>query len=184
MAAGWRNAMGAIGLVLGLGALVGVPAAVDAVLPDVRSVADRPLTVVAGVTLVPPGGATHDPAASRPGSGEVVLRAGGLTMRLNAVGVRDRPADFVAHARRKLLRDDGLRPGSPTPVRTDAGVLGERADLSVVEQGAGRPGCFAAFVAESVGVTVVVSPVTGCAAVPDAVWGAVRSLRVESVGTW
>lgn len=178
--------MASIGLVAGLVAIVAVPAVLSAALPGERPVrtGDR-LDVGFGVSVRPPPDARHDAAKSRPGSGEVLLRFGGLRLRLRAAAVRERPGDFLRHARAKLARDEGLRVGPAAPVRTAAGVPGERADLSVENEVFGeKPGCYAGFTAESAGVVAVITPVASCAEVPPSVWQAVTDLRFSRPEQW
>lgn len=185
MAAGWRNALAAIGVVAFLAALIVVPAGVDAVLPEDGPLPSGELDVGHGVSLRPPPGARLDLAASRPGTGEVLLLARRLRVAVTAVQVRERPADYVAHARRKLRRDGGFRVGEPVSVRTATGVPGERSDLLVGRGGhRGRPGCAGIFTGEKAGAVVVISPVEGCAAVPADVWKSVTSLTFSAVDTW
>jgi hypothetical protein len=182
---GWRNALAAIGVFAGLGALVLVPAVVDAALPDEGPLpaGDR-LDVGYGVTLRPPPGARLDLNVSRPGTGDVELLVGDLRLRVTAVELRGHPADFIAHARRKFARDEGLRAGPPTSVRTGSGVSGQRADLSVEDSGDGDPGCAGIFTGADAGAVAVVSPVDGCAAVPAQVWAAVESMTFAPVEQW
>lgn len=180
-----RNAVAAVAVLLGLGALVAVPAVIQAALPDVGPLpaGDR-LDVGFGVSVAPPPGARLELATSRPGAGEVVLLVDGLSVRLTAVAVPRRPAGFVAHTRRKFSRDDGLAAGAPARARTSAGVVGERGDLRPEDGRSGDPGCYAVFVAEEVGAVAKISPVAGCAAVPAGVWASVESMRFEPVDEW
>lgn len=183
MSAGWRNAIAAIGLVLALAAVVGGPAAVDSALPALRPVPVDDLYVGFGVSLRPPPGSQHDAGSSRPGSGTVELRTGGLTVRVTSAYVRERPADYLRHARRKLDRDDGLRVQDTEPARTAAGVPGERGAVRPTDAD-GEAGCYAAFTAELAGVTVLITPVTDCAAVPAPVWAVVSSLTFDREPAW
>jgi hypothetical protein len=175
-----RNAAAAVAVLLGLGALVAVPAALQAALPDEGPLpsGDR-LEVGYGVAVRPPGGARLRRDDSRPGAGEVVLLVRGLSVRLTARYVPERQAAFVAHARRKFSRDHGWRPGPPERTRTAGGVVGERGDLTPDGGPAGEPGCYGIFTAEEAGVVVVISPVAGCGAVPADVWASVGSLEFE-----
>lgn len=184
MASAWRNAMAAGAVLAVLGALVAVPAVIDAVLPDEGPVppGDR-LDVGYGVSLRPPAGARLDLGSSRPGNGDVVLLSDGVRLALTAVEVRERPADYTAHTRHKLNRDEGRSVGPAVPVQTGAGVRGQRADLGAGEWG-GDPGCAAIFAAEDAGVLAVISPVSGCAAVPADLWAAVVSLTFEPLEQW
>jgi hypothetical protein len=113
------------------------------------------------------------------------LIVGDLRLHVTAVELRGHPADFVAHARHKFSRDDGLRAGPPMSVRTVAGVSGQRADLRVEDPiGGGRPGCAGIFTGEDAGAVAVVSSVDGCAAVPDEVWAAVESMTFAPAEQW
>lgn len=177
-----RNAAAAVALLAGLGATIGVPAALGSGLPDDGPVplTDGRLDVGSGVTLTPPPGARLRLDDSRPGGDEVVLTTGGTTITVRTVLVPHRPRDFVAHTRHKFQRDDGLLAGPVEPWRLAGGVLGERGDLRVVDRFAdGRPGCYGIAVAEGVGVVAVVSPVDGCRAVPDATRAALDTLTFE-----
>lgn len=186
MAGQGRNAMAATGLLVGLVAMVAVPAAAGLVLPDQRPVPRTgTLDVGYGVRLRPPAGATHDAAVSRPGTGEVVLLSAGLTLRFSAVVVHERPADYLAHTRHKLARDDGLRVGPAAPVRTAAGVSGQRSDVRPADPTlGGDPGCHTVFAGRSAGVSVLVTPVSGCTDVPAAVQEAVAGLTFGEVPAW
>ena len=185
MGAGLRNAAAAVGVLGALAALVIVPAVVGLSLPDEGPLpAGRRLDVGYGVTLRPPPGARLGLAESRPGAGGVELRAGRFTARFTAVEARDVDrAGFVAHARRKLARDEGFRPGSPEPVSTEAGVPGERGTLEP-DHDDDRSGCYAIFVERDAGVVAIITPVADCDAVPPEVWSAVRSLTFEPIGNW
>lgn len=173
-----RNALAAIGVLAGLAALVAGPAAIDVGLPDVGPLpAGGTLDVGYGVSLRPPPGARQDLGASRPGAGEVVLLVAGVRVRVTAVEVPERPDDFVAHARHKFARDEGLRPGPAQPARTTAGVSGEQGDLRGTD--GGRSACYAIFTADALGAVAMVSPVDGCAAVPEQVRAAITSLTFD-----
>jgi hypothetical protein len=181
---GWRNARAALGVFGVLVLLVAVPAAVSQALPGEAPVpAGERLAVGYGVSLRPPPGARHVVGASRPGGGEVELRAGDVSVRVTAVEVRGPARAFAAHARHKFSRDDRLRAATPERYSTDAGVSGERGALTPVDPD-GRPGCYAIFVAEGAGVVVRITPVAGCAAVPPEVSSAVRSLTFDPAGVW
>src|SRR5919107_1756126 len=101
-----QNAAAAAAVLLGLGALVAAPAAIQAALPDERPLpGGERLDVGYGVSVRPPDGARLRLHDSRPGAGEVVLLAGGLSVRLTAAYVPERRSEYVAHARRKFSRD-------------------------------------------------------------------------------
>ena len=185
MGAGLRNAAAAVGVLGALAALVVVPALVGLSLPDEGPLPPGPrLDVGYGVTLRPPPGARLGLAESRPGAGGVELRAGSFTARFTAVEAGDvDPAAFAAHARRKLDRDEGFRPGPPEPVSTEAGVTGERGPLASTRDG-DLSGCYAIFVERDAGVVAVITPVADCDAVPPDLWSAVHSLTFEPIGNW
>jgi hypothetical protein len=182
-----RNASAAVALVVGLCAVVGVPAAIAAALPD-----DEPmppgerLDVGLGVSMLPPPDARLDLDEARPGSGLVAFRSGPVTVTVTAVYVRDRPGEFVAHTRHKFSRDEDLTPGPAAPWRLAAGgVVGERGDLRAadgsftVDELGNRPGCYALAVVEQLAAVVTMTPVAGCAAVPPEIWTAAGSLTFE-----
>jgi hypothetical protein len=182
MGSGLRNAAAAVAVLAGLVALVVVPAVVGRWLPEEGPLPPgRRLDIGYGASLRPPPGARLALGPSRPGMGEVELRAGGLTVRFTAVAAREVDvAAFTAHARRKLSRDQGFRPGAPEQTSTETGVRGERGPLAPT--GDDRAGCYAIFVAEDAGVVAVITPVADCGAVPPEMWSVVRSLTFEPVG--
>jgi hypothetical protein len=175
-----RNAVAAVAVLVGLGALVAVPAAVDAALPETAPVPPGRLEIGYGVSIDPPVGARLDAGSSRPGTGEIVLLVDDHTVRVTAVEVRARPAAFVAHARRKFARDEGMQPGPARRAHTPAGISGQWADLAAGDEpSSGEPGCSGIFTAESTGVVVVVSPVDGCEDIPWRISAAVTHMTFE-----
>ncbi|MFK3980101.1 hypothetical protein ACI2K4_06920 [Micromonospora sp. NPDC050397] len=177
---GWKNAGAALLLLAGLGALVGVPALVALPLPQEGPPlpADR-LDIGFGATIVPPTGARLDLGDSRPGSGAVTFQADTVRLRVTAQQVTGPVEPYVAHARHKLDRNDGLLPaGAPERVRTTSGLSGERGSLRGVADDV-RPGCYAVFTGHLVGVVVLATPAESCAELPEPVWAAVTSIAVE-----
>ncbi|OJF11675.1 hypothetical protein [Couchioplanes caeruleus] len=180
-----RNAVVTLGLLAGLGATVAVPAGLGALLPDDGPAPAGRLEVGHGVALTVPPGARWDRGESRPGTGAVTLRLGSTDVAVSSVPVPERRADFLAHTRHKFARDDGWTPGPPAPLRFGGGVVGERGDLVAgKDTTAGEPGCYGAAVAEGAGAVVVISPVSGCAAVPAEIWTLVESMTFEAVDPW
>ena len=116
-ATGWKNAGYALLLLGGLAALVAVPALAALPLPrEGPPMSTERLDIGFGATIVPPPGARLDLADSRPGTGEVLLRADGARIRLSARQFRGDAGPFVAHMRHKLRRDEWLEPvGAPEP---------------------------------------------------------------------
>lgn len=182
-ATGWKNAGYALLLLGGLVALVAVPALVALPLPrEGPPLSTERLDIGFGATIAPPPGARLDLGDSRPGSGDVTMRAGGVRLRLTARQFRGDAAPFVAHARHKLNRDEWLRPaGDPEPVRTTSGVSGERGSLLGDDVADVEPGCYAVLAAQSIGVVVLVTPVANCADLTAPVWAAVTSIEVDPV---
>lgn len=176
-----RNALAALALIAVLGATVGLPAAVAAMLPTEAPVpSSRPLDVGYGVALTPPPGALLDVDSSRPGTGDVTLLVGSVTVNVRAVSVPERPEEFVAHTRRKFERDQGLTPGPAEPLRLANGVLGERGDLRPHDEaGADEPGCYGVVASGQLAAVVEISPVAGCAAASAAIWTAVQTLTFD-----
>ncbi|MEV6602015.1 hypothetical protein AB0M36_34965 [Actinoplanes sp. NPDC051346] len=177
-----RNALAAVGLLVGLGAMVAVPAVPAVLLPDEGPAlpAGR-LEVGYGVALTVPHGARLHLGDSRPGGGGVTFRTGSTTVTVSAIPVPERPEDFIAHTRRKFVRDEGQTPGPAQPWHLGSGVTGERADLFAGDGAtAGEPGCYGAAVSEGIGAVVVFSPVAGCTAVPAEIWTAVASMTFEA----
>jgi hypothetical protein len=182
-ATGWKNAGYALLLLGGLIALVAVPALVALPLPrEGPPLSNGRADIGFGATIAPPPGARLDLGDSRPGSGDVMLRVGGVRLRLTAREFRGDPAPFTEHVRRKLNRDEALRPaGAPEPVRTTSGVSGERGSL-LGDNGV-DPGCYAVLTARSIGIVVLATPATSCADLPAPVWAAVTSIEVDPAGT-
>jgi hypothetical protein len=173
-----------VALLLGLVGMVVVPGVLTAVLPDTGPLPGDRLDIGYGASLRPPDGGRLELSGSRPGTGEVTVVVGSHRLKLTAVEVPERPGDFARHTRRKFSRDEGLRPGPPQEVRTDAGVRGERGDLRPADSWGGESGCYALFAAESAGAVAVISGVDGCAAVPQPLWASVTSMTFEPVEQW
>ncbi|GAA2518567.1 hypothetical protein [Pilimelia columellifera] len=182
----WRNAKAVLAVLVGTGAVIAVPATVNALISDDVTLMDgRPVDVGVGVgvTLSPPAGSRLSLSDSVPAISTVLLRHEGATLEVTAVSGVDRPADFLAHARRKLRRE-GMFTVRLRPVVTRAGVLGERGDLVPVPGGVGVSGCYAGFVADERGIVVKISNVSECRAVPPLVWVAVESITVAPEEEW
>jgi hypothetical protein len=180
---GWKNALYGLLLLGGLAALVIVPALVSCALPAQGPPLTDRLDIGYGATIQPPPGARLDLTESRPGSGDLLVRAGEVEVRLTARSFRGDPGPYVAHAKHKLSRDDSLRPaGAPEPLRTASGVAGERGSLVPADADA-DPGCYAVLTARSVGIVVLVTPVSGCAELPVPVRDAMASIEIAAAGT-
>ncbi|MFI5497045.1 hypothetical protein [Actinoplanes sp. NPDC051859] len=172
-----RNALAAVGLLVGLGLTVALPGIPAALLPEEGpALPGGRIDIGDGVALTLPAGARLDLGDARPGSGDVTFRTGAVTVKVATSAVPDRPAEFIAHARHKLDRDEDLRPGPAEPWPTTAGVQGERGDLAPA-------GCYFAAVAEGAGV-VVTMPDTGCGSAPPEVWSAISSITFEEAAKW
>ena len=178
-ATGWKNALYGLLIFTGLGALVLVPGLVSCALPAEGPPLTERLDIGYGATIQPPAGSRLDLADSRPGSGNVLLRADGVEIRLTAQSFPGDPAPYTEHVRTKLDRDDGLRLlGRPEPMRTTSGVTGERGSLVNWDSDEGY-GCYAVLTADSVGVVALVTPVTNCAVLPGSVSAALASIEIE-----
>lgn len=180
MATGWRNAFGALAVLGGLVLLVVVPAVVATRFPDEQAPPPGRLDVGYGVTLRPPEGARLDVGPSRPGSGEIRLRVGGVVVWLQAAEVRGSRSRYAAHARHKLARDGQLLPGPAGPATTAAGVRGEQGALLGGQRRSS--GCYAIFSARSAGVVIAVTRVPDCERMPEPVRDAVASVTFDEVG--
>ncbi len=182
---GWRNAGYGLLVIGGLIAMVVFPGLVSAALPAVGPpLRTARLDIGYGVTIEPPPGARLDLAGSRPGAGDVLMLAEGMRLKLTAQQFRGPVGRYLAHVRRKLRRDESLRPVGPREViRTSGGVVGERGSLiPETGSGAGEAGCYAVLTADGVGLLVLVTPVPSCAELPAPVRDAIDSVSINPTG--
>jgi hypothetical protein len=150
------NLLGALGVVAILAGLAfGLPA-VDRALPAERPVsADQPYPVGAGVTVVPPPGATVDVTGTRPGddAGTVLFRLGAVRY---AIVVRPFRGDLQAAAarlRRRITGTNGYQvTGGQLAVATAGGIAGLQGGYTAP----GRGGRYAVFVADGLAIEVTI----------------------------
>jgi hypothetical protein len=151
------NLLGALGVVAVLAGLAfGLPA-VDRALPSQRPVAaDRPYPVGAGVTVIPPVGATIDLTGTRPGQdeGTALFRLGPVRY---AIAVRPFNGDLVTAAERLRQRITGTPgyqvTGAQLAISTADGLTGLQGGYTAP----GRGGRYAVFVTDGLTIEVTVS---------------------------
>jgi hypothetical protein len=151
------NLLGALGVVAVLAGLAfGLPA-LDRTLPSERPVrAGQPYPVGAGVTVVPPPGATVDLSRTRPGDGEgnALFRLGPVQY---AIAVRPFDGDLAAAADRLRQRITGTGgyqvTGAQLAVNTATGLAGLQGGYTAP----GRGGRYAVFVVDGLTIEVTVS---------------------------
>lgn len=152
-----RNLLGSLSVVASLGGLAfGLPA-LDRALPSQRPVpAGQPYPIGAGVTVVPPIGATVDLTGTRPGDneGKALFRLGPV---LYAIDVRPFGGDLRAAADRLRQRITGTSgyqvAGAQAAVSTTAGTPGLQGGYSAP----GRSGRYVVFVEDGLTVEVTIS---------------------------
>ncbi|WP_030438453.1 hypothetical protein [Actinoplanes subtropicus] len=149
--------LGAVGVVATLAGLAfGLPA-IDRALPDTRPVsADEPYLIGAGVTVVPPVGATLDVTVTRPGgsAGTVLFRLGSVQYQ---IAVRPFDGDLRAageRLRQRITATSGYQVTGPQLGITTAGGL---AGLQGGYTAPGRSGRYVVFVADRDSVEVTIS---------------------------
>jgi hypothetical protein len=151
------NLLGALGVVGTLAGLAfGLPA-LDRALPSQRAVsADQPYPIGAGVTVVPPAGATVDLTGTRPGDqeGKALFRLGPVQY---AIAVRPFDGSLVMAAeslRKRITGTAGFQvTGTQLAVSTTAGVQGLQGGYTAP----GRSGRYAVFVATGLTIEVTIS---------------------------
>ena len=151
------NLLGALGVATVLGGLAyGLPA-LDHALPAERPVrTDAPYPVGAGVTVVPPEGATLDVTGTRPGddAGTALFRLGPVQY---AIAVRPFNGDLESAAdrlRRRITGTAGYQvTGDQLEVDTATGLAGLQGGYTAP----GRGGRYAVFVADGLTIEVTIS---------------------------
>nr|WP_296072974.1 hypothetical protein [uncultured Actinoplanes sp.] len=151
------NLLGASGVVVTLAALaLGLPA-VDRALPADRAVSSvDPYPVGAGVTVIPPVGATLDVTGTRPGNdeGTVLLHVGLVRY---AIAVRPFTGDLqtaAARLRQRITSTAGYQvTGTQFGVDTVAGLSGLQGGYTAP----GRGGRYAVFVTDGLTIEVTIS---------------------------
>jgi hypothetical protein len=152
-----RNLLGALGVVAVLAVpAVGLPA-IDRALPAERPVrADQPYPVGAGVTVVPPPGATVDVTGTRPGAaaGTALFRLGAVRY---AISVRPFAGDLQAAAIRLRQRITGTAGYQVTGAQLAADTVGGLPGLQGGYTAPGRGGRYLVFVVDGLAVEITVS---------------------------
>ncbi|XVU25616.1 hypothetical protein ACQPZJ_00710 [Actinoplanes sp. CA-054009] len=151
------NLVGAVGVVATLAGLAyGLPA-LDRSLPAQRAVrSDEPYQVGAGISVVPPAGATIDVTGTRPGENEgtVLFRLGPVRY---AIAVRPFRGDLDAAAsrlRKRITNTAGYQvTGAQLAVSTAGGLSGVQGGYTAP----GRGGRYAVFVADGLTIEVTIS---------------------------
>jgi hypothetical protein len=151
------NLAAALAMVGTLGTLaVGLPA-IDRALPAERPVrSDRPYPVAAGVTVVPPSGATIDVTRTSPGdtAGSVLFVIGPVRY---AIVVQPFDGDLPTAAERlrsKIMATAGYQvTGAQAGAVTEGGLAGVRGGYTA----SGRSGRYAVFLAAGLAIEVTVS---------------------------
>ena len=151
------NLLGALGVVAVLGGLAfGLPE-IDQRLPAERPVrADRSYPVGAGVTVVPPRGATLDVTGTRPGddAGTVLFRLGAVRY---AIAVRPFRGDLDSAAARLRRRITGTTGYQVTGVQLAMATAGGLTGLQGGYTAPGRGGRYAVFVADGLAIEVTIT---------------------------
>jgi hypothetical protein len=152
-----RNLLGALGVV----AILAVPAvglpAVDRALPAERPVrSDQPYPVAAGVSVVPPAGATIDVTGTRPGdtAGTALFRLGAVRY---AIAVRPFAGDLATAAARLRKRITGTSGYQVTGAQLAVATLGGLNGLQGGYTAPGRGGRYLVFVVGGLTIEVTVS---------------------------
>jgi hypothetical protein len=179
-----RDTLGSLA-VLGAVVLVafGLPL-IDRALPASRpleTVDAAPFTVGSGVTMVPPGQSRVDLVKTRPGRdrGTALFLIGGVRVAVVVGPYRGSLDDAFHRLHHKLERTGDASVGPAGPVRTTQGVAGVQGQYV----SAGRPGTYAVFVADGVGVEVTAGgPGTELGALAPQLDLAVRSVRFGPPG--
>ena len=151
------NSLGALGVAATLAGLAfGLPA-LDRSLPAERAVpSGEPYPVGAGVTVVPPAGATVDVTETRPGDdeGTVLFRLGPVRY---AIAVRPFRGDLPTAAERLRKRITGTAGYQVTGTQFAVHAAGGLAGLQGGYTAPGRGGRYTVFVVRGLAIEVTVS---------------------------
>lgn len=151
------NLLGALGVVVTLAGLAfGLPA-LDRALPSQRPVSsDEPYPVGAGVTVVPPVGATVDLTGTRPGDqeGKALFRLGPVQY---AIEVRPFEGDLGSAASRLRKRIMGTAGYQVTGTQFGVSTAGGLAGLQGGYTAPGRGGRYVVFVVDGLTIEVTIS---------------------------
>ncbi len=152
----WLNGLGSIAVLIIVAAIgIGLPALDRAVAADRPLRAGAAYLVGAGVSLVPPAGATLDAGRTRPGRdrGTAVFRVGALRLAVQAATYDGLLPAAAARLRTKLTVGAGCQiVGTEQPAVTTSGVPGVQGRY-LNGQRAGR---YAVYVASGVAVEATV----------------------------
>lgn len=152
-----KNLLGSLALVAALAALAfGLPA-VDRAFSAERSLqAGVPVDVGAGVTVVPPTGATLDVTGTRPGdsTGSALFRLGAVQYRIAVRAFDGDLATAAARLRQRIIGNPGYQvTGAQLAVDTAGGLAGLQGGYTAP----GRGGRYAVFVGDGLTIEVTIS---------------------------
>ncbi len=175
------NAFGSIAVLMVVAVIgIGLPALDRAVAGDRPLPAGQPYRLGAGVSLMPPAGATLDAGRTRPGRDHAtaVFHTGDVRLAVQAARFDGRLPTAVNRLRTKLVLGAGCRvTGSEQPVHTAAGAPGIHGEY-VLGHHAGQ---YAAYLAGGVAVEATVEgPPPELSARLPAVQDSLASLTIES----
>jgi hypothetical protein len=141
------------------GLTFGLPA-VDASIAAVRPVeAGQPYPVGAGVTVVPPAGATVDLTRTRPAArrGSAVLLVGPVRYAIGVQPFRGTLDEAIARLRRTVTENAGYQvTGTEVTVVTDSGLTGRQGSWTAP----GRGGRYAVYLIDGLAIEVAVTGTT------------------------
>jgi hypothetical protein len=170
------NILGSLAVLVVVAAIgIGLPVLDHAVRADRPLPAGMPYRMGAGVSLVPPAGATLDAGRTRPGRDRAtaVFQAGGVRLAMQASPFDGPLATAADRLRTKLALGAGCRLAGPArPAVTAAGVPGVVGGY-VTRQGTGR---YAVYVAAG---TAVEATIDGPPAAQAVVEDSLTSLTIE-----
>jgi hypothetical protein len=153
----FRNLWGTVIVAAAIAAIgLGLPAINDGI-PAVRAVAEgKPYLVGAGVTVLPPPGASLDATQTRPGQsiGQVLFYIGSIRYTLVATPYTGSLAEATMHLRSTITAKPGYQVTGPeSPIKTRSGVAGKQGMYS----SSGRDGRYAVFVEHGISVQVTLA---------------------------
>jgi hypothetical protein len=152
-----RNLWGSLavaGVMASIG--LGLPA-INKEVPAVQPVAaNRPYPVGAGVTVLPPSGASLDASQTRPGTsnGQVLFYIGSVRYALTAAPFTGTLAEATSSLRSRITATNGYQVTGPeTTIATKAGVTGRQGMYA----SSGRDGRYAVFLNHGIAVEVTLA---------------------------
>ena len=151
------NLLGSLGVVASLGGLAfGLPA-LDRALPSQRPVsADQPYPIGAGVTVVPPVGATVDLTGTRPGDvqGNALFRFGPVLYAIEVRPFGGNLPEADERLRQRITGTSGYQvTGAQLPVETAGGLPGLQGGYTAP----GRSCRYVVFVIDGLTIEVTIS---------------------------